>query len=109
MLCNTCVLAAALLTSSVVPQITSTTVDIGGPNTKGLQGGDPPTLSDGSDATATITYTFDNQTGKLTIDLSPRLIRSRLRIHLDTAGLVERLQRLPFEFLALGPQFLSAL
>ncbi|MBK8095764.1 MAG: hypothetical protein IPK26_01570 [Planctomycetes bacterium] len=48
-----------------------TQVTIGGPGTKGLQGAsDPPTLSDGSNATATLTYRYAPATGRLEVDVA---------------------------------------
>jgi hypothetical protein len=65
-------LAAISLTSSAVAQaVSSDVVVLGTFGSKGCQNADnPPTLSDGSPATADLGYSFDRTTGRLTLTVS---------------------------------------
>jgi hypothetical protein len=57
-----------LLATSLAAQITTASVQLGGPGALGSQGGDPPVLSDSSTvATGTLDFTYDSSTGQLIV------------------------------------------
>src|SRR5262245_24098553 len=60
--------APLFLAAGLAAQITTASVQLGGPGALGSQGGDPPVLSDSSTvATGTLDFTYDSSTGQLTV------------------------------------------